>query len=130
MEDQLYLVGRKEIVSVAGANTQLHRQMPEPQCDISCPSVTYQVVGSMSKFSTFSGDSTKKREVSFEQRVFEVKSVMQSHTEATLSEGIVLSLHRATADLVQYLGLQSPVSEIINKLELLSGTVASFDILM
>ena len=33
------------------------------------------------------------------------------------------------ADPVWYLGLQSPVSEIINKLELIYGTVASFDIL-
>ena len=34
------------------------------------------------------------------------------------------------AELVQYLGPQAPVSEILNKLELIHGTVASFDILM
>ena len=39
---------------------------------------------------------------------------MQNHTEATLQEGMVQSLHRAAADLVQYLGLQALVSEIIN----------------
>ena len=44
---------------------------------------------------------------------------MQSHTEVTLREEIVQSLCRAVADLVQYLGPQVPVSEIINKLELL-----------
>ena len=55
---------------------------------------------------------------------------MQSHIEMTLMEGIVWSLCRATADLVWYLGLQGPVSEIINKLELIYGTMASFDILM
>ena len=50
--------------------------------------------------------------------------------EVTLREGIVQSLHGTTADLTQYLGLHAPVSEIINKLELIYGTVASFNILM
>ena len=36
----------------------------------------------------------------------------------------------AMTDLVQCLGPQAPVAEIINKLELVYGTVASFDILM
>ena len=40
------------------------------------------------------------REVSFEQWAFEVKSVMQNHTEATGREGIVWSLCGAAADLV------------------------------
>ena len=47
-----------------------------------------------------------------------------------MRKGIVWSLHGATADLVWYLGLQAPVSDIINKLELIYGTVAFFDILM
>ena len=34
------------------------------------------------------------------------------------------------ADLVWYLGLHAPVSGKINKLELMYGTVASFDVLM
>ena len=34
------------------------------------------------------------------------------------------------ADLVWYLGLHAPVSDIINKVELIYGTVTSFDILM
>ena len=61
---------------------------------------------------------------------FEVRSVVQSHTEATLRERIVWSLCRAAADLVWYLGLQAPVAEIINKLEFAYGTLAYFDILM
>ena len=55
---------------------------------------------------------------------------MQSDTEAILWEGMVWSLHGATVDLVWYLDLQALVSEIINKLELVYGTMASFDILM
>ena len=55
---------------------------------------------------------------------------MQSHKETTLREGIVCSLWGAMVNLVQYLGLHAPVSYIINKLELVYGTIASFDILM
>ena len=50
---------------------------------------------------------------------------MQSHTE-----GMVQSLHCTAADLVQYLDLQALASEIINKLELVYGTIASFSVLM
>ena len=69
----------KESLSVGGTSRQLPKLMPEPQSTISCPSVALQVVGKVPKFSTFSGDSTQKREVSFEQWVFEVKRVMQNH---------------------------------------------------
>ena len=81
------------------------------------------------KFSVFSGDPTKKSEVSFKQWAFRVKSVMQSHTEATLREGMICLLWEAMADLVLYLGPHAPVSEI-NKLEVVYGTIASFDVLM
>ena len=67
----------------------LLRLMLEPQYGMFCPSVASQVVGKMPKFSTFSGDSTQKEEVSFEKWAFEVRSVMQSHTEVTLREEIV-----------------------------------------
>ena len=55
---------------------------------------------------------------------FQVKSVIQSHTEASMREGIAHSLQGATADQVWYLGPQAPVSELINKLELMYGTIA------
>ena len=54
----------------------------------------------MQNISTFSGDPTKNGEVSFEQWVFEVKTVMQSHTEVTLQEGVVHSLCGGMTDLV------------------------------
>ena len=56
--------------------------------------------------------------------------MIKSHTESTMWEGMVWFLCRAVTDLVQYLGPQALVSEIINKLELLYGSMASFDILM
>ena len=63
----LHWLGREESVSVEGTSIQLPRPMSESQCNISCPSITSQVVGKMLKCSTFSGNPTKKGEVSFEQ---------------------------------------------------------------
>ena len=60
MRDQLYWVGREEIMSAVGTNTHLYRQIPEPQYDISCPSVASQVVGKTPKFTIFSRDTTQK----------------------------------------------------------------------
>ena len=82
------------------------------------------------KFSLFSEDFTQKGEFVFKQWVFKVKSVMQSHTEAALREGIVCSLQGVTADLVWYLGLHAPESEMINKLELMHDPVISFNVFM
>ena len=55
---------------------------------------------------------------------------MQSHTETTLREGIVWFFYRAAADQACNLGPQAPVAEVINKLELVYGPLAYFDILM
>ena len=111
----LQWVGREENVLAEGVSMQLSRLTSEPQCENSCSSVTSQVVVKMPKISSFSEDPTQKGEVSFQQWVFEAKSVMQSHTKVILWEGMVSSLLRAMANLVQYLGLQALVSEIINK---------------
>ena len=105
-------------------------QLPEATVQNSCWSVTSQVGGKMPKISTFSGDPSQKGEVLFKEWVFEVKCVMQSHTEVTLWERMVWSLCEVMANLVWYLGLQAQVSEIINKLELVYGTMESFGILM
>ena len=43
---------------------------------------------------------------------------------------MVWSLHEAEVDLVKYLGLQTLVAELISELELVYGTMASFDISM
>ena len=52
-----------------------------------------------------------------------------SHSEATLWEVIVHSLWGAMADLVQYLGLHAPVSQMIEKLKLVYCVIACFDVL-
>ena len=85
-------MGREENVLGEDISMQLSRLTSEPQCENSFPSVISQVVGKMPKISTFSGDPTQKGEVLFEPWDFEVKSVMQSNTEATLQGGMVSSL--------------------------------------
>ena len=63
-----------------------------------CPTpVLPQVVEKTPMFSVFSGDSTQKGEVSFEEWAFKVRSVMQSHTKATIGEGIAHLLWGAGA---------------------------------
>ena len=126
----LQQVEREENVLGKGIHTWLSRPTSEPQYENSYLSVTSQIVSKMPKFSTFSRDPTQKGEVLFEQWVFEMKSMMQSHKEATLQEGMIQLLCRAVANLVQYLGPQALVSEIIIMLELIYGTMVSFDILM
>ena len=54
----------------------------------------------------------------------------QCDAKSSRGKGLVHSLWRAMADLVQYLGLHAPVSDIINKLELVYGTIATFDVLI
>ena len=88
---------------------QMQGPILEPQSDISSPSVVAQLVSKTPKFSIFSRDSTQNGEVSFEQWAFDIKSVMHSHMEVTLKEGIVWSLCGAAADQVWYLGLPAPV---------------------
>ena len=90
---------REESVSVEGTSTQLPWPMSELHHEISCPSVASQDMGKMTKISTFSGDPTQKGEVSFKQWVFEVRSVMQSHTEVTLWEGMVWSSVEPQSDI-------------------------------
>ena len=120
---------RRECVGES-TSMQIPRLTLELQHEISCPSAVSQVVGKMPKISTFIWGPSQKGEVSFLQRGFEVRSVIQCYTEVTMWEKMVWSWCGATTDLVQYLGPQVLLEEIINKLELVHGTVASFDILM
>ena len=62
-------------------------------------SVAPPLVGKTPKFSIFNGETAQRR-ILFEQWVFEVKSVLKSHLEVTLWEGIVLLLWEAMAKLV------------------------------
>ena len=50
--------------------------------------------------------------------------------KGNLREEIVHLLWEAMVDLVKYIILHAPVSDIINKLEIVYATIASFNILM
>ena len=73
MWNGLQWMGREDVILRENENTQLHRSMQELQCDISFSSVASQLAGKTPKFS---GYSTQKGEVTFEQWVFEVRSVV------------------------------------------------------
>ena len=92
-------------------------------------SVAPPIAGKTPNFSIFSGKTAQKRG-SFEQWVFLGENCIKSHSETTLSEGTVHSLWGAVVNLVWYVGLHAPVFQMIEKLKLMYGTIASFNILM
>ena len=83
------------------------------------------------KISTFSGEATPgKTEVSYEQWSHEVQCVKDHYPESVVRESIMRSLKGAAADMARYMGPTAGVSDILEKLSVIFGTVASFDVLM
>ena len=83
------------------------------------------------KISTFSGDAApSKTEVSYEQWSHEVQCVKDHYPESVVRESIMRSLKGAAADMARYMGPTASVSDILEKLSVIFGTVASFDVLM
>ena len=83
------------------------------------------------KISTFSGDAAPgKTKVSYEQWSHEVQCIKDHYPESVVRESIMRSLKGAAADMTCYMGPTASVSEILEKLLVIFGTVASFDILM
>ena len=81
-------------------------------------------------FSRFFGDTPpNKGEVSFDQWLFEIKSIMDTYSETLLKEGIIQSLKGAAADIIHYLGPQASGANMLGKLDYVYGIVASFDVL-
>ena len=83
------------------------------------------------KISTFSGDvAPHKAEVSYEQWSHKVQCIKDHYPESVVRESIMWSLKGAAADMARYMGPTASVSEILEKLSVIFGTVASFDVLM
>ena len=83
------------------------------------------------KISTFSGKAAPgKTEVSYEQWSHEVQCVKDHYPESVVRESIMQSLKGAAADMARYMGPTAGVSDILEKLSVIFGTVASFDVLM
>ena len=71
-----------------------------------------------------------KTEVSYKQWSHEVQCIKDHYPESVVRESIMLSLRGAAADMAHYMGPTASVSEILEKLSVIFGTVASFDVLM
>ena len=83
------------------------------------------------RINTFSGKATPgKTEVLFEQWNHEVQCVKDHYLESVVQESIVRSLKGAAADMAQYMDPTASVSDILQKLTVIFGTVASFNFLM
>ena len=83
------------------------------------------------KISTFSGEvAPGKTEVSYEQWSHEVQCVKDHYPESVVCESIMQSLKGAVADMAHYMGPTASVSDILEKLSVIFGTVTSFDVLM
>ena len=79
------------------------------------------------RINTFSGKATPgKTEVSFEQWCHEVQCMKDHYPESVVWESIVNSLKGAAADMARYMG----PTAILQKLMVIFGMVASFDVLM
>ena len=71
-----------------------------------------------------------KAEVSFEQWNHEVQCVKDHYLELVVQESIVRSLKGVAVDMAQYMGPTVSISEILQNLTVIFGTVASFNVLM
>ena len=71
-----------------------------------------------------------KTEVSFKQLNYEVQCIKHHYPELVVWESIVRFLKGAVADMAWYMGPTARVSDILWKLTVIFGMVASFDVLM
>ena len=83
------------------------------------------------RINTFWGNAILgKTELSFEQWYHEVQCVKDHYPESLVWESIVRSLKGAVAVMAWYMGPITSVAHILQKLTIIFGTVASFDVLM
>ena len=83
------------------------------------------------RINTFSGKATPgKTEVSFKQLNHEVQCIKDHYLESVVWESIVRSDKGAVADTAGYMGPTASVSDILWKLMVIFGMVASSDVLM
>ena len=71
-----------------------------------------------------------KTEVSFKQYYHEVQCVKDHYAESVVWESIVRSLKGPVADMAQYMGPTASMAHILQKLTIIFGTLASFDVLI
>ena len=69
-------------------------------------------------------------EVSFEQWKHEAQCIKDHYPELVVRESIVRSLKGVVADMAWYMGPIASISEILQKLTVIFGTVVSLNVLM
>ena len=83
------------------------------------------------RINTFSRDATLgKTGVSFKQWYHEVQCIKDHYLESVVWESIISSFKGAAADMALYMSPTISVAHILQKLSVIFGTVASFDVLM
>ena len=83
------------------------------------------------KISNFSGNvAPSKTLVSYEQWSHKIQCIKDHYSELVVRESIMRSLNGAAVDMAHYMGPTAGVSEILEKLSVIFGTVVSFDVLM
>ena len=71
-----------------------------------------------------------KTEVSYKQWSHKMQCIKDHYLELVIRESIMQSLRGGAADMAHYMGPTAGVSKILEKLSVIFGTVASFDVLM
>ena len=100
-------------------------------CRTSYQYPSHQVVTGYSRINTFSGNAMSgKTEVSFKQWYYEVQCVEDCYSESVVLESIVRLLKGAAADMAWYMGPTTSMAHILQKVTIIFGTMASFDVLM
>ena len=83
------------------------------------------------KINTFSGNvAPGKTKVLYEQWSHKVQCIKDHYLESVVRESIMWCLKGAAADMAHYMGPTASVSDILEKLSIIFGTVTSFDVLM
>ena len=128
----------REVTFLRGGRVPTGPQLPPTSPALAGPDIGQLIsaltsglqIGTL-KISTFSGEAApSKTEVSYEQWSHEVQCVKDHYPESVVRKSIMQSLKGAVADMACYMGPTAGVSDILEKLSVIFGTVASFDVLM
>ena len=71
-----------------------------------------------------------KIEVTFEQWYHKVQCIKDHYPESVVWESFIRSLKGAVADMAWYMGPTTNMTHILQKLAVIFGTMASFNVLM
>ena len=85
----------------------------------------------MPKYGIFSGEPHHgKNEVQYDQWIFEVKESWKMYGEVPVREAIIHSLKGKVAQTIHYLGHNSTMLAMLNKLNTVYGAIVIYDMLM